>query len=182
MKDDIKRELLADILNTQTDEECGQMFSDSRLHQVLMGTSPLTEEEKKRLWLSPTARAQYFEAREQICQDIRRRWAELNVTLRAERRVAADESSPVIVPSEDFTVRIYREEDVDMPWSISLTLEPRIRDTIGPEVQVRLVDSGGLEWLRGHPSKRGEINSGWFNLEISPVDRLLQHELRLDVV
>ena len=60
------------------------------LRQMLMGTATLTEKEKKRLWLSPTARAQYFEVREQVCREVRRRWKELNVTLSVERQVAAD--------------------------------------------------------------------------------------------
>ena len=182
MNEAVKRQLLADILNVQTDDAAVEMFSEPHLRQVLMGTATLTEEEMKRLWLSPTARAQYFEVREQVCGEIRRRWKDLNVTLSVEQQVAADRSSVVVVPGEDFTVTIYREEDVDMPWSISLNLGGKIRETISPAMQLRLADSGGLEWLRGRPSKGGEINRGWYNLEISPVDRLLQHELILDVI
>jgi hypothetical protein len=45
--------------------------------------------------------------------------------------------------------------------------------------ELRLVDSGGLEWMRGRSDAEGEMTRAWEDVTIDLLERSSQYTLRL---
>lgn len=185
---DINREpftrLLADILSRQTDDDQGLAVDEQRLRKALTAGPALTIAEKNRLLSSPADRAVYFRIKREITADIELQWYRLGLHAELAVKAAAGSDNEIRYQSANgpFSVTLFKQDTPDMPWLVLIKLDRAMRDTLHPMNIVRLVDSGGLEWTRGRPDTRGELSFGWFDLDITPDRRLLDHTLKLDLL
>lgn len=178
------KRLLAALLAGQIEPDQRQTIARGRFQQALTTGPALSADERRSVWLSPLARAEYLRLKRRLDAEIRWRWRERDFKLHLIGKAAADDSGELCYASADgsFQVALMRQPDEDMPWLVLLTLNEAIRETIYPMTQVRLADSGGLEWVRGRPDTRGEISFGWYDLGNAPDQRLREHTLMLELV
>ena len=182
MKSQTKMRLLAEILTGMVDDGRGDALSEDRIRTALTVGPPLTPDERRLLWVAPIARSRLFRVRECLRSETESEWRQIGARLHLVAQVAASsEASTLTAKGDDFAVTLYRDDVEGMPWTISLNLSERLRRTLDPASIVVLADSGGLEWLCGRPDRRGEIHDGWFNTEMSPVERLARHSLSLSL-
>lgn len=178
------KRLLAAVLDSQIEPEQNLNIDQERLRQALTSGPPLNTDEQRRIWSSPLTRAEYLSLKRQINAEIRIRWRERDFELRLIGRAAADGSDELRYDSSDgsFQITLMRQPDEDMPWLVLLTLSTGLRETLYPSTELRLIDSGGLEWVRGQPDTRGEISFGWYDLINLPDQRLREYTLVLEIV
>src|SRR5688572_17843588 len=92
---------------------------------------------------------------------------------------AADAAiQPIIINTHpDLTVKLFSLDDQAERWTIFLKLSEAVHDSLVSGV--RLVDTGGMEWLAGHVDSDGELSADWPHHE-SPRQRLDHYALRLE--
>lgn len=178
------KRLFADVLDSQLEPEFTPDISTDRLRESLTTGPALSAEERRSLWRSPLIRDEYLRIRRQLNAEIRSRVQERGLDLRIVGRAAADDTDELRYDSADgsFQITLMRQPEEDMPWLLLVTLSKAIRETLYPLTQIRLVDSGGLEWVRGRPDTRGELSFGWYDLENLPDQRLREHSLILEIL
>ena len=177
-------DLLAALLNSQIEPDNSPIIDNMRLYEAFTTGPGLNNEEQRILCLSPTSRARYLQIKRKINAEIRSRWRAQGLALSLIAKAAAAQNTLLDFQAADgsFSVTLYRQDDADMPWMILLRLSPRVRDTLHSTTMIRLVDSGGLEWVRGRPDARGEISFGWYDLQNPAEQRLREYALTLDLV
>ena len=173
--------LLADLLAGQEEDGRAEPISPERLYQALTTGPALAPDERTRIWQSPLVRQDYLEAKRRIRAEIADRWIRDGVQTTLQAQAASTQTEVMAVDGPDFAVSIYRHHDEDGSWVVLLKLKRALLGSAYPLVGVRLVDSGGQEWLKGIPNSLGEISQEWTDSEATPADRLRSHELVLQV-
>ena len=155
-------ELLAEILDTQIETgEYGEI-DEERFRESLINGPPLSKKEQSLLLLSPIARNDYSRIRNKVNREIAAHLAEQGVEVKLNLPLAAaTKEEKVTMNCNGFTLVLYRQDDFEIPWLILIQLEEKFLKVLNKMTVLRLVDSGGLEWLRGKPNAEGEIAGTW---------------------
>jgi len=175
--------LLSEILETQL--ETGQYGSidEQRLFQALTTGPALTDEEQSLLLLSPVARSDFKRIGAAIKKELESRVQEYQVGQEILPLAAATVGQKkVVFQGNGFTVTLYRQDKIGIPWVILVQLGSDWLRVIHPMTTLRLVDSGGLEWLRGSPDPNGEITATWDDHETDILARSRRFYLLLEPV
>ena len=154
----------------------------SHLRQALTTGPPLIDREQRLLLLSPVARADYKQIRNEIVSETHERLDRHGVEMNLIPLAAADESDKVVLKSSGFRVTLYRQEKFGVPWVILVQLGPAYLQAINPMTSLRLADTGGLEWLRGRPDTNGELTGAWNDPETDLLKRIRRFSLMLEPV
>src|ERR1700754_838033 len=115
MTDSHELRLLAAVLKGQDDSETNGTLTIFRVRQALTAGPPLTEEERKLIWLSPTARQVFLSVRRQVRADITRRVRAAGLGT-AERRLAASGGDTEVIVGNGFVVSIFRDDIPGAEW------------------------------------------------------------------
>ena len=178
------RRLTATILSRQMESGRHGTIDEKRLREALTIGPQLTEKENSLLLLSPVARDDWNRIRTLILNDMRDKIAEqgLDTSLVSLAASTDIEDGQVLIPGSDFSVTLYRQDTQGIPWVILVQLGPAYRNTIYPMTCLRLVDEGGLEWMRGYPDAEGEITSAWLDRNLDLHVRARKYSLKLEPV
>jgi hypothetical protein len=179
MTDSHELRLLAAILKGQDDSETNGTLTIFRVRQALTAGPPLTEEERKLIWLSPTARQVFLSVRRQVRADITRRVRAAGLGT-AERRLAASGGDTEVIVGNGFVVSIFRDDIPGAEWSVSVSLEPEYLALIGATTNVVLRDGGDHVWASGVPSLQRTISAVWDLIDDPPLRRLQRFDLALE--
>jgi uncharacterized protein YciI len=182
---DINNHLLAAALDVQFWDPVDAVPDTDRYLRALSGQQPLTAAERKQLWLSPTARCFFFDAREIRQREIAGHWQSGGFQTSG-RRLAADggDQDRALVRTADFELSLQRDDtDPAHPeWLLRLTLEQRLLETLAAgQFGVAVKDGGGLVWFDGVPDEDGCLSVVWSHRE-SPLERLRRFTIQLTVV
>lgn len=174
--------LLAALLESQIESGKFGEIDKNRIRQALTTGPTLTEQEQRLLLLSPVARSDYKEIRREIVIRDRQRLDRHGVETNLMPLAASDDSDKVVLKSSGFTVTLYRQEKLGVPWVILVQLGPAYQKAVNPMTTLRLADTGGLEWLRGKPDTNGEITGAWNDPETDLIKRIRRFSLMLEPV
>ncbi len=176
--------LLASAMEAQHWDTVSAVPDTDRYLRALSGQQPLTAAERKQLWLSPTARCFFFEAREIMQRNIASRWRSERFQTAGLRLAAdSDEQDRALVRTADFELSLQRDDtDPAYPeWLLRLKLEPRLVETLtAGQFGVAVKDEGGLVWFDGVPDEDGSLSAVWGHQE-SPLWRLRRFIVHLTV-
>jgi hypothetical protein len=181
---DLDLHLLRAALDAQPWDPVAAVPDADRYLRALSGQEPLTAAEKRQLWLSPTARCFFFEAREIRLREVTSTWQSRRFQTTGLRLAADGDQDTATVRTADFVLSLQRDDtDSAHPeWLMTLSLEPQLRDTlVGGEFGVAVQDDGGLLWFEGVPDEDGSLSVVWSH-PASPLERLRQFAIRLTVV
>ncbi len=182
MKQDNLARLLLAVLDRQLESGKHKMITRERLKETLTTGPPLTEEEKKILLFSPVARDDYAGMCNEICKELNERLQLYGVDNEILPLAAATTDDKVVMKGADFNVTLFNKTEIGIPWVILIQLGSSYLRTINPMTQLRLVDSGGLEWLRGRPDSNGELTGAWQDDETDILKRAQRFTLFLEPV
>lgn len=182
MTNQATRKLISAILARQLETGRYGEIRQDRLREALTTGPALSEAERSILLLSPVAREDWNQASKEIADELRERWAALDIELKLVPLAAATESdAPVIALNGDgFSVVLYRQDGEGHSWVILVQLGTQIRNTIDPMTRLRLVDDGGLEWMEGQPDSSGEMTALWQDVKENLADRARRYCLILE--
>lgn len=175
--------LLAGILDSQLETGQYGVVDEHRIRESLTTGPVLTDEEQSLLLLSPVARNDYNTIRRQIKEEVLVQLADNHIeqTL-LPLAAAASAGDKVLLKGNGFNVTLYKQDNLGIPWVILVQLGKSYLEAINPMTVVRLVDSGGLEWLRGKPDANGEITQPWQDSETDILSRSRRFSLTLEPV
>ncbi|MEI2780097.1 MAG: hypothetical protein V9H25_02095 [Candidatus Competibacter sp.] len=173
--------LLAAVLAMQ-DETVAPAAAGARdetpWREALARKAALSESERKALLHSPQARRQFYFMADVARAETYARWKQAGIETSLCYRAAA---SPTVEPlkiesNPHFTLILFPLDEQGETWNLYLKLSPPLRQlaTSG----IRLVDDRGEVWLAGQPDADGELSGDW-QLEGSPLERLLQQQLQI---
>ena len=182
MNNDGMARLLAKLLDSQIESGQYGIIEKERLYASLTTGPPLNEKEQSLLLLSPVARFDLQQLREEIKAKLIADLKMKNISQTLLPLAAATENDKVILKGNGFNVTLYKHEELGIPWIILVQLGNSYLQAINPMTVLRLVDSGGLEWLRGKPDKNGEITSPWNDNETDLLARSRRFSLTLEPV
>jgi len=182
MNTDGMARLLGEILDSQLETGQYGVLDEERIRAALTNGPPLDEHEHSLLLLSPVARYDYERIRAEVKQEMLDRLHEQQVELEMLPLAAASDADKNILRGRGFTVTLLRQEHLGIPWIILVQLGPEYLEAISPLTVLRLVDSGGLEWLRGKPDRNGEITAPWSDPETDLLARSRRFSLTLEPV
>ena len=180
--------VLADILNQQDIPDSDADIDPERIREALTTGPGFDETEARILWASPLVRAEYREIRDEIQAGIRERCQARGLTLRLEpmrAAFAADRRHRLPAPDGSFQVDLLHTGDPDAPWIIQLHLNDRLRELLGDwhRLHLRLLDSGGHEWLCQPYDGETVLLQDWKAPQDAPDegpdDRMLDHAVQL---
>jgi len=180
MNREAMQRLMAAILTEQPESADARMALDeARLRRALSGEEPLSKAEQRLLWTSPAARRHLS-----MLWDSQRAaqylaWQRAGITPQIAYMAAAD---PVVQPvtidtHPHFTIKLYPLDTDGKHWTIFLKLSDTAHQPL--LTGVRLVDTGGLQWLAGPVDGDGELSADWTHRE-PPLQRLHRYELRVE--
>ena len=165
--------LFLEILNSQLESGRYPPLDEKRVRESLTRGPGLTEDEQIILLLSPLARHDYQQVKKKIQEETRLRlYAQGVETELLAMAASSEDGDKMILKGNGFTVTLYRQENHD-----TLYLQ-----NIYPMTPLRLIDSGGLEWLRGRPDANGEITASWNDPETDLLARSKRFSLILEPV
>lgn len=174
------RRLMATMLAEQSDRDDADMALDeARLRRVLSGDAPLSAIEQRLLWTSPTARqrlAMLWESRH-AAQYLA--WQRAGVSPQIHYQAAADQAvQPITIETHPHcTIKLFPLDADGAHWTVYIKLSDTVQQTLLSGI--RLVDSGGLQWLAGQVDNDGELSADWPHAE-PPLQRLHRYALRLE--
>lgn len=180
MNHDAMQRLLAALLTEQPERaDAGINLDEARLRRALAGEEPLTDAEQQLLWTSPAARHRLMALRAVQCATQQRAWQRLGVEPQIVYLAAADSTvQPITIDSHPhLTVKLFPLDEQGERWTVFLKLSESLQQTL--LTGIRLLDTGGLQWLAGHVDHDGELSADWTHDE-SPLHRLHRYELRLE--
>ncbi len=172
--------LLKDILDSQIESGTQGTLNEYRIHEALTKGPELTEEEQSILLLSPVARSDYSRIRYEVIEEIRNNLFEFDVDLEILPLAAASDENVISLKGNGFDVTLYQKDNLGIPWVILVQIGTSYREAINPMTTLRLVDSGGLEWLRGKPDVNGEITAAWSDPDTDILARSRRFTLTLE--
>jgi len=159
--------LLEEVLALQDEDGRGAELTEERLRNVLLGRDAFTTHEEHLLMTSPLARSSCAEVREDLRLEgevfiarCRRAGIKTEVVLPLAASGGQDplDRTVVLLPHDDCPVKLHRHPR-SKGWIVSLTLSDRLREIIGPDGWLTLVDNQGVTWLHGQVNSYGEIHS-----------------------
>lgn len=180
MNTDAMAGLLTELLEPQIESGAYGTIGDDRLREALTSGPELSENEQSLLLLSPVARSDYRRVRREIVEETLDRINRHGVEMDMLPLAAADRKDKVVLKSSGFTVTLYRRDELGIPWVILVQLGGVYKQAINPMTTLRLVDTGGLEWLRGRPDANGELTGAWNDPETDLLDRARRFSLVLE--
>ena len=175
--------LFLEILNSQLESGRYPPLDEKRVRESLTRGPGLTEDEQIILLLSPLARHDYQQVKKKIQEETRLRlYAQGVETELLAMAASSEDGDKMILKGNGFTVTLYRQENHDTPWVLLVQVGPLYLQNIYPMTPLRLIDSGGLEWLRGRPDANGEITASWNDPETDLLARSKRFSLILEPV
>ncbi len=182
MNTDGLAELLMEILSPQL--ETGQYgeLDEKRFREALTTGPEMSQEEQSLLLLSPVARSDYKRISQEIRMELATRLEAQGVELELLPLAAATTADKVVMHGNGFDVTLYRQEGLGVPWVILVQVGTVCLRSLNPMTVLRLVDSGGLEWLRGRPDVNGEISATWDDRETDLLARSRRFSLILEPI
>jgi hypothetical protein len=175
----LNTKLLSLILEGQEEGRVPGILTEERARAALTSGPPLTQNERRLIWMSPDARDLFLSVRRSLRAELSDRVREAGLGV-AERRLAASGGDIDEVAGAGFTVTIFKDDGAEGGWSISVQLEDAYTQLIGPNTTVLLRDSGGVAWATGVPDSRGCIGGIWQQAGESPRTRLQKFSLLLE--
>lgn len=173
-------ELLSTILDSQIESGSHGSISKQRLYESMTTGPELTRNERKILLLSPVAREDYQLEKAVVQKELMERLTTNSIAQELLPLAAATDDDKVYLKGEDFDVILIKKEALGVPWVILVQLGSSYQRTINPMTVLRLVDSGGLEWLRGKPDSNGELTAAWYDDETDLLSRARRFTLFLE--
>lgn len=170
------------MLDTQQESGTHGAMSDSRMRQSLVIGPGLTAEEKGILLKSPIARYRYMDIKRAVTRQIEQDLKVFHIGTEILPLAASDHSDTHAFACSGYRVVLYDKNELGIPWVILLQLDKSFQKAINPLTVLRLVDSGGLEWLRGKPDRNGELAASWSDADTDLLERSKQFSLNLEVV
>jgi hypothetical protein len=180
MKTEAMKRLLATILAEQPERaDADRALDEERLRRALSGAEPLTAAEQRLLWTSPEARRRLYALREAQRAVQYLAWQRLGIAPQLAYLAAAGPAvEPVTIDTHPhFTIKLFPLETDGQHWTIFFKLSETVHQTL--LTGIRLVDSGGLQWLAGHVDEDGELSADWTHPE-PPLQRLHRYALRVE--
>jgi hypothetical protein len=182
MNHDAMQHLMAGILAEQPERaDAGASLDEARLRRALSGDEPLNHTEQQLLWTSPAARRRLM-----ILRDVQRAtqhqaWQRLGVESQIVYLAAADSTvQPITIDTHPhLTVKLFPLDEQGERWTVFLKLSEALQQTL--LTGIRLLDTGGVQWLAGHVDHDGELSADWTHDE-SPLHRLHRYALRLEAL
>ncbi len=174
--------LLSEVLDSQIESGRHDVIDHDRIRESLTTGPPLSVDEQISLLLSPVIRSDYKQVRDKISKDLKSRLEKNNITLELIPLAASSEEDKVIFQGNGFKVILYRKDDLGVPWIILVQLGSNYLKHLNPMTILQLVDSGGLEWLRGKPDSNGEITGVWEDPDTDILARARRFSLILQPV
>ena len=180
MNREAMQHLMAAILAEQPESaDAGMALDEARLRRALSGAEPLSAAEQRLLWTSPAARRRLTMLWDSQRATQYLEWHRAGVTPQIAYLAAAD---PVVQPitidtHPHFTIKLFPLDTDGRHWTIFLKLSDTAHQTL--LTGVRLVDTGGLQWLAGPVDGDGELSADWTHPE-PPLQRLHRYELRVE--
>jgi len=180
MNPDAMQRLLAAILAQQPERpDAGMILDEARLRRALSGVELLSAAEQQVLWTSPAARRRLA-----ILYRVQRAaqylaWQQAGIALQIPYLAAADAAvQPVTIDTHpSLTVKLFPLDAHGARWTIFVKLAEPMHNALVSGI--RLVDTGGVQWLTGYVDKDGELSADWIHQE-SPLQRLHRYALRLE--
>jgi hypothetical protein len=180
MNPEALKHLMAAVLAEQPEStDAGMALDEARLQQALSGEEPLSAAEQHLLWTSPVARRRLAMLRDSQRATQYLAWQRAGIAPQIAYLAAAD---PVVQPvtidtHPHCTIKLFPQDTDGKLWTIYLKLSDTAYQTL--LTGVRLVDTGGLQWMAGHVDSDGELSTDWAHPE-PPLQRLHRYELRLE--
>lgn len=180
MNPEALKHLMAAILAEQPESpDDGMALDEARLQRALSEEEPLSAAEQHLLWISPAARRRLT-----MLWDSQRAaqylaWHRAGITPQMAYLAAADAAvQPVTIDTHPhFMIKLFPLDVDGKHWTIFLKLSDTAHQTL--LTGVRLVDTGGLQWLAGPVDGDGELSADWTHAE-PPLQRLHRYELRVE--
>ena len=174
---------LADVLNRQVElaEDADLAQAAPRLRAYAEG-EPWREEDIQLVWTSPGARRLYLRARAAVVERVETGWADRGLARDFLRRAADSAADNEVVMQEaGVTIRVLQAPGSG-DWMINVVLSHRAVELLPAGMKIKLVDSGGQEWLQGEPDRAGGVDAFWESTDQTPIERLREHSLSLTFV
>ena len=183
MKSDGMARLLSEILDPQIESGKYGAIDKDRVRESLTNGPELTDREQCLLLLSPVAREDFKDVRNEILEEVYARIQQQDIDMNMLPLAAAGEAKDkVILRGSGFSVTLYRRDELGIPWIILVQLGASYQKAVNPMTTLRLVDTGGLEWLRGRPDVNGEFTGPWNDAETDLLIRAHRFSLILEPV
>ena len=182
MNTDSMTRLLAEILDSQIETGAHGEINDIRMREALTTGPDLTKQEQSLLLLSPVARGDFQRMRNKIVSEIRDRVSVYGVETELLPLAAASSGDKITLKNTGFSVTLYCKDDLGIPWVILVQLGNNYQQAINPMTTLKLVDTGGLEWMRGKPDAFGEMTGAWYDFETDLLSRARRFSLVLEPV
>jgi hypothetical protein len=113
--------------------------------------------------------------RQRLARSERQPGVALQITYRA---AAARPGHPITIATHPaLTIKLFPLDEQGDRWTIFLKLTEQGQKTLG--TAIRLVDTGGMQWLAGQVDEDAELSADWPHQE-SPPQRLYRYELRVE--
>jgi hypothetical protein len=174
------KRLLAAILAQQPERaDAGMALDETRLRRALSGEEPLTDAEQHLLWTSPAARQRLVALRDAQRAMQYLAWQQAGIESQIFYLAAADTAvQPITIDTHpELTVKLFPLDEQGTRWTVFLKISEAVQDSLVSGI--RLVDTGGVEWLAGHVDSDGELSADWMHQE-SPLQRVHRYALRLE--
>ena len=180
MNPEALKHLMAAILAEQPESaDAGMALDEVRLRRVLSGEELLSAAEQRLLWTSPAARRRLITLWDSQRAAQYLAWHQAGITPQIAYLAAADPAvQPVTIDTHPhFTIKLFPLDTDGKHWTIFLKLSDTAYQTL--LTGVRLVDTGGLQWLAGSVDGDGELSADWTHPE-APLQRLHRYALRIE--
>lgn len=178
-KDAMKR-LLAGMLAQQPEHaNAGMALDEARLRRALSGAESLSDAEQHLLWTSPAARQRLTTLHQAQRAAQYLAWRRAGIDTQVVYLAAADPMvQPITIDTHPhLTVKLFPLDDQGVRWTIFLKLSAPLHTSLLSGI--RLLDTGGLQWLAGQVDSDGELSADWPHPE-SPLQRVHRYALRLE--
>jgi len=175
-------DLLSEILDSQIESGEYGGIDRKRFEKALTCGPPLQENELQLLLLSPVARSDYNIVRQRIADQLKKRLQKQRIELELLPLAASTDGEKIVMQGNGFAVTLYQKEELGIPWIILVQLEPKYSENIDPMTVLQLIDTGGLEWLRGRPDRNGELTGAWDDRQTDLLARSKRFSLILQPV
>lgn len=180
MNPEALQHLMAAILTEQPESiDTTMALDEERLRRALSGEEPLSATEQRLLWTSPAARRRLTTLRDSQRAAQYLAWQRAGIAPQIVYLAAADPAvQPITIDTHPhFTIKLYPLDTDGQLWTVYLKLSDTVHQTL--LTGVRLVDTGGLQWLAGHVDGDGELSADWPHRE-PPLQRLHRYALRVE--
>lgn len=181
MNSDAMARLLSGILDQQIESGVHSVISEDRLREAITSGPDFTDEEQRLFLVSSMAREDRRRAKRAVLDETLEKLKLQRVEMELLPLAASTVDDTVVLKGSGFSVTLYRRDEIGVPWIILVQLDRDFRQAINPLTVLRLVDSGGLEWLRGRADNNGELTGAWNDPETDLLERVRRFSLTLEL-